>query len=470
MYYINSKEDKPDINKLYKRVVNLMDKGIAIQNVDNLYNSLQENKGKLLNSIRDNYGIENPNSYNQVSAYFQKEVNKEIIQFKNEIDTKFNVLEIKNILSICYTNNLDKVDSYIDTISEHLDINGYELNTIKDSINELLNTSIMRYLYKGGKWVTNKEVMLQLSLMGREDAKQLIQYRRVKNYVENVEKFKTYSDGKGYVHPIVSLGKTNRINYSEPALLNIPKDILWKVIAPRKKGNILYSIDIKNQEPSILINMLGIEELKNILRVGEKLYENIFYTIFNKYPNEIERKEFKVSWLALTYGASVKTIQENCKYIDGKAVYKYFNSFKEYKEYKSKCNALAKKNVQTMYTYFNTMLVADELGSRLKRVLLDLPIQGTGADILALLVEHFDEEIETNGLQDYIHLYYTRHDELIVEIEREYFEAIEEEEIINLLSYIFEHQVDDWVPFRVDIKIVTDTLDIFDYTDDSDDD
>src|SRR5699024_3367959 len=106
----------------------------------------------------------------------------------------------------------------------------------------------------------------------------------------------------------------------------------------------------------------------------------VFEVIFDRAPEPIERREIKLAWNALTYGASIRALEKGCQNIDYKAVYKYFNGFKEFKLYKSKCRALAKAGAQVASTYFGTELHTDAYGSKLQRVLMDIGIQGTGSD------------------------------------------------------------------------------------------
>ncbi len=148
----------------------------------------------------------------------------------------------------------------------------------------------------------------------------------------------------GVVRPEINVGKTNRINYRKPALMNIPKDLLWHIIVPRKNGNVLYSVDIKNQEPMIIAYMLNIKILKDILKQEDDLYVGLFKKYYNREPQRAERSEFKTCWNALTYGAGKKSIVEQCKIIDPDIVYQGFKSIPEFKEYNKKCSNMAKLN------------------------------------------------------------------------------------------------------------------------------
>ena len=504
MYHIDSKSDKPDIKYLSKRVNEMMARGIAVAQLQVRYSKFIGERDFIATDIQNCYGISNPNSSQQIAKYLAS-------------------LEDSIVYDVCFIN---------------------------------------------GKWTSNKESMAKLAELGYQFAIDILQYRKAKKYAESIKSMSDAISSDGRVHPIVSLSKTNRINYSSPALMNIPKPLLWHMIKPLNNDNILISADIKNQEPNILINMLNAEELKPALTAEEGLYENLFSQPFKptatlniiaipgykegimpnselanmdgidpcfytpKLPpvstcyyngervryidvtnvvvtpgNEVEipnkilietidekqhmvdvewesydgkrlntpgyvtitgflpgievrcegvaRNEFKIAWNAMTYGASSFGIDQMCKNIDGKAVYKYFSKIKAFSDYRKACTKLANNGIQTISTYFGTGLFAGEAdSSKLKRVLLDLPVQGTASDILSLLIKHADKEIESRGLTDKLYIYYTRHDEIIFEVDREWADFIGMEEVKGMILDIVEHQVDDWVPFKVEVKEV----------------
>lgn len=504
MYHIKTKVDVPDIEYMKNRVIELMEKGIQLGDVGKLYDKFLGIQEELKELIKDTYNIVNPNSSQQVCTYMEQ---------------------------------LD-------------DMEVYEVACIN------------------GKWSANKDILSNLSLKGYEFASDILQYRKVKNYVESISSMLNARGTDGRVHPTVVLGKTNRVNYRNPALMNIPKDLLWTVVAPRTTGNKLFSIDIKNQEPSIMINMLNIEELKDSLNDERGLYESLFEKPFkqttklnvyntvketirivsakemaqsesippvyytpvkptvdtvyynnekvslievcntvtnvgvkpllpatvavetesgNVYNVEVEweeiktktlskpgiftingtlkgldircegvaRKEFKQAWNAMTYCASIYGVKQMCKHINGEEVYRYFSKIPQFKQYKKNCGDLAARGIQNIRTIFGTLLYADVADpARLQRVLMDLSIQGTGADILSLLVKHFDTEVENRGLKDKLEIYYTRHDELIIEVNGEWLEAVGKEEVVNILRDLLEHQINDWIPFKVEIEEV----------------
>lgn len=511
MYHICKETDKPDVGYMEAKIDSLMRRGIRLNDCAKLRDLYVELRETLKNDIREKYNILNPNSSVQITNFIQS--------LSSEIE-----LESRNdIINICYDSETDK-------------------------------------------WTSNADALGKLADLGYEFARDLLDYRHVKKYAESIESIMSAADENGLIHPRVSLGKTNRINYSDPGILTIPKKLLWHLISPYTHGNILYSVDIKNQEPNILINLTGAKELIPALESEEGLYETLFKQCFipsvtanvlidtlpenrtysveelrqigtispalyssvkpainsiyynnkrvvavetvcvgsekgvkpslpdtvaievadgevyeigvtwesvdkkykrgNDYTisgtlhgldiriSKAERKEFKTAWLAISYGASMFGVKQACKIIDGKQVYNYITKINELKEYRARIDAMAKKGNSIICTAFGTPLNAGIYDDykRLKRVLLDLPIQGTGADILSLLIKHFYEYCDSKNISDKLSLYYTRHDELIIEADKDWVNEVGTEFVEALLKDMLEHQINAWTPFKVEVS------------------
>lgn len=536
MYNIQRGKDKPDIAYLESRVKEMMVSGIRVEDSDNLLSLFEETKDALANELKQDYGIANPNSSQQI-AYYLKSLGPEV--------------EAK-----CTVN---------------------------------------------GKMTSNKEVLTVLAEDGIRAAEAILQYRKSKKYVDSIKTMLSNAEN-GLVHPEVTLSKTNRINYSGPALMNIPKKLLWAVIKPKKAGNKLWSADIKNQEPNILINIINAQSLKPALNSPMGLYEYMYSLCFKtrvkglvvfhekaiqgymdadkcgKLPNvtayetnpispsvqtlidgniiecidttaivwpfgqgnpvlprevkaytsndEIKvsvewakdsldnnriksealfigkftlpdelvdpkwegvenggygngivmmidgialgtetpcigqnRREFKTAWNAMTYGSAKPGIVSRCSEIDGNTVYDFFHNIPEIEKYQKICKSNARKNLTTLNTYFGTVLQAYEPNqAKRARMFMDLPIQGTGSDLLSLLVKHFDEETARIGLSDKLWVYYTRHDELIIEVDGRWQAEVGEGKVESIIREILEHRVDDWEPFKLEVGMVTSNL------------
>ena len=263
--------------------------------------------------------------------------------------------------------------------------------------------------------------------------------------ISSLTTFYKLRDINDLVHPTLSVASTNRINYVRPNLIGgIPKDLLSKVILPRKPNTTLFSIDCKQQEPLLLINILDISEIKLLLQTENDVYSAIYRVVYGAPPSEVQRKLIKQMWNALAYGASKYTLIEIAKanniYIDVDKIHSYFYSIPEYKSFFSGAKTQAKTGNREVVTYFNTYLRTDAPAKSLVSSLANHRIQGTGVDILAFMVEKAN--ILAPGL---ITPYYTRHDEIILEVNN----SIVNANTINYLDSHFTQQIDDWLPFRV---------------------
>lgn len=499
MYKIIKGKDIPDIEWMVEYVRSLMRRGVYVGNLESIVRSYKNKTETLKNIIISKYGILNPNSSQQISRYLES-------------------LGDSRVYEVCFIN---------------------------------------------GKWTTGKEVLADLEADGYEFASDILEYRKAKKYLDSIKAIHDAADSNGFIHPIVNTSKTNRINYREPALMNIPKELLWDIVKPSDNNKVLVSADIKNQEPNILINMLNIESLKPALRNPGGLYEYIFGLVYSEevvaniyvgsklgvgvfnnmelaesglldptmyiprpsisgcsyyngeliscidtinigttvkgkvdFPEEVlietingnqyrvgvewekpkkaslekqgiiqvkgylkgivttcegvVRKEFKTAWNAMTYGASLPGIKAMCKHIDGELVYKYFNSIPEFKKYKSLCKKAADNKQQSARTYFGTIVSTDEINrQRLQRILMDLPVQGTGSDILSLLLMHIEHSLSRDGLSDKIRVVFPRHDEVIFEVDKDI--------LNNAIGYIqnmVTHSIDNWEPFKVEVAVL----------------
>lgn len=522
MYHINTKTDKPDIGRMEATLSHIMARGIRLRDCTSLKDYYVELRESLKNDISEQYHIENPNSSQQVVNYI------ETLSRNVELTSR------NDILNICYDKETDK-------------------------------------------WTSKAEALEKLSDLGYQFAQDLLDYRHAKKYAESIESIMNAADCNGLIHPTVTLGKTHRINYSNPGLLTIPKKLLWHIISPYNVGNYLYSVDIKNQEPNILINLTGANDLKDALRNKDGLYETLFKqcfiptakanvlidtlpenrvysstelkrigtispamyshtkpetysvyfdgkrviaietvcvgsekglypelpktvaieledgtvqdvpvewnksTIETKYKrsadyevtgnlvgldievSKAERKEFKTAWLAISYGQSIFGVKQTCKTIDGTKVYNFATKNEALKNYRSQIDKLARQGINTIGTAFGTPMYAGEFddAKKLKRVLLDLPIQGTGADILSLLLKRFDDYCTEKGLTDKLSICYTRHDELIIEVDKDYNDLVGDDTVVEVLKDMLEHQLNDWTPFMVEVsKTSAEKLDI----------
>lgn len=292
---------------------------------------------------------------------------------------------------------------------------------------------------------TREESLKSLHDMGYPIFGNVVVGRKLNNIKKTLRKLVELSDDNRRVHPKLSVAVTNRLIYSEPAIMSIRKELVWSVIEPRNEGWELFSVDIKSQEPWILANMLNIVPLKKLMMNDVDFYEGIYMLATGDTLTDKQRTVIKRVWNSITYGAARKTV-EGYASVKGAAVYDFLMSMPEYKAYRNDIFKRARNGRRCISTAFGTEIYADESGSKLARSLLDLPIQGSGADILSMLVYALNSVVEQKGLSDYIEFYLSRHDEIVVMADTN---AISEQEVVGFLESVMVHQVEGWVPFKV---------------------
>lgn len=270
------------------------------------------------------------------------------------------------------------------------------------------------------------------------------------NRISSLTTFHKLKDSSDLVYPTLSIATTNRINYVRPNLIGgIPKDLLGKVIMPRKPNTTLYSIDCKQQEPLLLVNILDIKEVKSLMHTETDVYSAIYKIVYNTFPNDTQRQTIKQMWNALAYGANKYTLiqiaKENNTFINVDKIYNYFYSVDAYNDFFCRAKAQAKSGSREVLTYFNTHLRTDAPPKSLARSIASHQIQGTGSDILAFMVEKANTIAP--GL---ISPYYTRHDEIILEVNN----SIVNANTIDYLNNQFTQQIEGWLPLRVHTSIL----------------
>lgn len=287
----------------------------------------------------------------------------------------------------------------------------------------------------------------------------LNRYKDATSLIKTIKQIEDAVDMQGFIHPAVSLQLTNRISYTNPALMNIDKRLLWKIVQPREAGWELWSVDVKNQEPWIFSHLIEDETLKTIVADAyvrkESFYKVVFEHIYgHPVDSEYEYSEFKMGWNMLTYGGTKQGLVARCKAIDGAKLYDFYSKLPGYKKYSAACYSKAAKRITKDTTYFgSTVESTATTTSQLARSLADIPIQGTAADILALLCKKITDNINDDAaLRGRFLIYYTRHDEIIFMVKRNPGET--DEDITAIFHNIADHMIDEWVPFMIDIEKV----------------
>jgi DNA polymerase-1 len=269
----------------------------------------------------------------------------------------------------------------------------------------------------------------------------------------------------GRVHTCFNqaVAATGRLSSSDPNLQNIPirtelgREIRRAFTADR--GNVLISADYSQIELRVLAHLSGDEALVDAFRRGEDIHDRTALKVFgtNSGLSEHElRRRAKIINYALLYGKTAFTLAKDIGVTQQAAqefINAYFAGFPSVRQFIDDLLATA-RTTGVVKTMFGRRRLVPELTSRngqirgaAERVAVNLPIQGSAADILkrAMIDVHAALPLLGNGRTRMI---LTVHDELLFEASRD-----TAEDVAAQLRAIMESAVALRVPLTVDVGI-----------------
>lgn len=254
---------------------------------------------------------------------------------------------------------------------------------------------------------------------------------------------------------------TGRISSTEPNLQNIPVRLelgrqLRKVFIPENENYVFLDADYSQIELRVLAHMSGDETLINAFKHNQDIHRLTASQVFNVPFDEVtskQRSDAKAVNFGIVYGIGSFSLSQDIgitkkeadKYIEG-----YFAKYPKIKEYMNKTISDARENgyVSTIY---NRRRLMPELNSSNfiqrafgERVAMNMPIQGSAADIIKIAMIRVSEKLKEKGLKSRLILQV--HDELLIETHKDEIETVEE-----ILKYEMEHASNLKVPLDVDV-------------------
>jgi DNA polymerase-1 len=268
----------------------------------------------------------------------------------------------------------------------------------------------------------------------------------------------------GRVHTVFNqaVAATGRLSSSDPNLQNIPirtalgREIRRAFVA--ETGHVLISADYSQIELRVLAHLSGDETLTAAFARGEDIHDQTALKVFGENSgldrHELRRRAKIVNY-ALLYGKTAFTLAKDIgvsqqaaqQFIDA-----YFAGFPRVRGFIDKTldDARASGFVRTM---FGRQRPVPELTSKngqiraaAERVAVNMPIQGTAADILKRAMIDVDRVLAANAPATRMIL--TVHDELLFESPR-----TEAERAAMLVRDTMAHGVTLTVPLDVDVGI-----------------
>lgn len=293
---------------------------------------------------------------------------------------------------------------------------------------------------------------------------EILDYRQLvklnSTYVEGMIPYINEKTGRihSYFHQTVTA--TGRISSAEPNLQNIPTRFelgkrLRKVFKPRE-GYMFIDADYSQIELRVFAHISKDENMINAFKNGNDIHSEVASKVFGKKIDDVtseERTKAKAVNFGIVYGISDFGLGEQL-HISRKEAKEYIEQYLEkyngIKEYMKQIDEEAKENGYVS-TIFGRRRNIPELKSQNfmvrqfgSRAALNMPIQGTAADIMKLAMIEVNKKIEQKRLKSRIVLQV--HDELLLEVPNE-----EIEEAIELLKNSMENIVELSVPLITDV-------------------
>ena len=297
-------------------------------------------------------------------------------------------------------------------------------------------------------WSTNADVLEKLRWQAPivADVLEYRQYAKLKStYADGLLKV-IDPDGRIRTSFQMTVTATGRLSSTEPNLQNIPARTEvgsrirgMFVAAP---GNVLVDADYSQVELRLLAHISGDETMQQAFLSGEDFHTLTAAKVFHVAPEEVTgqmRSRAKAVNFGIVYGISAFSLAQDIGVSVAEAkeyMERYFDTYRGVKHYMEQVVETAREQgyVETIMHRRRALpeLKSSNFNMRSfgERVALNMPIQGTAADIMKLAMVRVEHRLKGEGLA--AKLIMQVHDELIVECpeaEKETVERLLEEEM-----------------------------------------
>ena len=291
-------------------------------------------------------------------------------------------------------------------------------------------------------------------------------------YYRQLTKLKsTYADGllammdektdKIYSTFNQTITATGRISSSEPNLQNIPIRLalgreLRKVFIPTSEEYCFLDADYSQIELRVLAHMAGDETLIDAFRQKQDIHRltasQVFHVPFDA-VTELQRRNAKAVNFGIIYGIGAFSLSQDLE-ITKKEADEYIQAyFTKYPKIKTYLQDMVNRAIQKGYaeTICHRRRAMPELQSANfiqrsfgERVAMNMPIQGSAADIIKIAMIKVYHALQAGGYRSRLVLQV--HDELLIETHKE-----ELEQVKQILKENMEQAVALTVPLDVEI-------------------
>ena len=245
---------------------------------------------------------------------------------------------------------------------------------------------------------------------------------------------------------------TGRLSSKEPNLQNIPiRDEegkkLRKFFVPSDQEHVLVSADYSQIELRLLADFANCKTLIDAFNSEKDVHASTASKVFNIPLEEVtleKRRMAKAVNFGIIYGISEYGLAKNIKSTPALAreyISNYFSEFPEVKEYLDKSVEFARNNGYAITILKRRRYIPEINASNRnfrnfgERAAMNMPLQGSSADIIKIAMLKVDRRLKENGLKSKLILQV--HDELIIDAcknEQELVQKILVEEMENAVK------------------------------------
>ncbi len=318
-------------------------------------------------------------------------------------------------------------------------------------------------------WSTDEKALSKLASMSYFHGlipKKVLEYRNFaklkSTYVDSLLSLINERTGRIHTTYNQAVAETGRLSSSSPNLQNIPIRGEWgskirRVFIPGTSDALLMSADYSQMELRILAHMsedaVMMKNFKSDADIHAATASELFGTPLDEVDVEERRKaktvNFGIDYGMTAYGLSQRLgipVIEAQHYID-----RYFERFSGVKEFIEKT---VRKATETGYveTLMGRKRRIPELQSERsnvfemgKRRAINMPVQGTAADIIKKAMIEIDAELKKRGMRSRIIMQV--HDELVFELPEN-----EADDLKEIVVEIMESAVKLSIPLKVDVR------------------
>jgi len=361
----------------------------------------------------------------------------------------------------------ERTSRIVDLAGEEFNINSPK--QLSEILFEKLKLPALKRTGKTRTASTAVDVLEELALV-HDLPRQILEWRTIQKlkgtYIDALPQLVNPQTGRVHTSFNQAVAATGRLSSSEPNLQNIPirtelgREIRRAFVAD--PGCVLISADYSQIELRVLAHLAQDETLIEAFRRGDDIHEQTALKVFGASsgldPHELRRRA-KIINYALLYGKTAFTLARDIgvppqaaqQFIDA-----YFAGFPRVRGFIDRTLADARQS-GFVTTMFGRRRAVPELNSRngqirsaTERIAVNLPIQGSAADIMkkAMIDVHGELARRRAARADAARMILTVHDELLFEVPKE-----AADEVAALVRTKMEHAVELSVPLTVDVGI-----------------